>query len=54
MLMIGQRKIDLGEATDEQTRELFKECLVLMAEADVLTIIKDWLKDNGLEGELGD
>jgi hypothetical protein len=44
--------IDLGEATDAQSIALLKTALDLCPEADVLTVLRDWIKEHGLEGEL--
>jgi len=42
----------LGKLTQTETIELFKEAIYLIPEAEALTIIRDWIKDQGLEGEL--
>lgn len=45
-------KVDLGPFTDEDMAALLKDVLDTMPESEVLPILRDWLKDNNLEGEL--
>lgn len=44
-------KINIGRLTHDETLELFKECLVYLEEAEVLAVLRDWVKEHGLEGE---
>jgi hypothetical protein len=47
------RKVDIGMLTHEDMIALLWELLDNMPESDALPVIKDWVKDNDLEGELG-
>lgn len=46
------RKVDLGPFTDEDMATLLRELLDTMSESEALPVLRDWLKDNDLEGEL--
>ena len=45
-------KINVDNLTREETIQLFRECLTAMVEEDILVILREWLKEQGLEGEL--
>ena len=45
-------KVDIGRLTQEESLELFKELLPFLEEAQVLQVMREWVKEHGLEGEL--